>query len=63
MNAFERLEKYQDEQFDLVLAKIRNGEIKVGKYSSIAEISKHPKIKGKEFFTDGRNHPDADNSK
>lgn len=56
MNAIERYQEITDKRlaFDEIILRIRNGQIKVGKYAGLVEISKNPKIKGKEFFTDGR---------
>lgn len=54
MNAFDRYSHYKEESFDRVILLIRNGTIKCGKYANCVKIDKNPKIKGKEFFKDGR---------
>ena len=46
--------KHKEESFDRVILLIRNGTIKCGKYANCVKIDKNPKIKGKEFFKDGR---------
>ena len=51
MNVKERYEKYNDEDFDTLMLKIRRGDIKCGKYANRIKIDKNAKI-GKELFKD-----------
>lgn len=54
MQCVDRYEKYKDEDFDVIVIKIRNGTIKSGKYAGLVKIDKDYELKGKEFFNDGR---------
>ena len=58
MQCVDRYQKYKTEDFDVILLKIRNGSIKCGKYSGLVKIDKDYKLKGKEFFNDGRKEED-----
>ena len=49
MQCVDRYEKYKDEDFDVIVIKIRNG-----KYAGLVKIDKDYELKGKEFFNDGR---------
>lgn len=54
MQCIDRYEKYNDENFDTIILKIKNGTIKCGKYANMVKIDKNKTLKGKEFFN-GRN--------
>ena len=62
MQCVERYEKHQDDDFDAILLKIKNGTIKSGRYANMVKINKDWKLKGKEFFKDGRKEKDKDES-
>ena len=51
MQCVTRYDKYQDENFDSIILKIRNGTIKSGKYAHLVKIDKDKVIKRKELFT------------
>lgn len=52
MQCVDRFEKYKDEPFDLLILKIKTGEIKSGRYANLVKIKKDVKMKGKEFFNE-----------
>jgi len=52
MFCIKRYEKYKNDYIDLILRKIRDGEIKAGRYSDLVKVNKNAKFKGKEFFNE-----------
>lgn len=52
MNPIERLNQYSNDGLDEVMAQIKYGRIKCGKYAHRVKIDKNPKIP-KELFKDG----------
>ena len=54
MHCLDRFEEFKDEPLDIIIMKIRNGTIKCGRYSNLVKIDKNKEMKGKEFFTNGK---------
>ena len=54
MHCINRYNQYKDDDLDQILLRIKNGTIKSGRYSHMVKIDKNYKIKGKEFFKDGK---------
>ena len=54
MHCVNRYNQYKDDDLDQILLRIKNGTIKSGRYSHMVKIDKNYKIKGKEFFKDGK---------
>ena len=54
MQCVNRYNQYKDDDLDQILLRIKNGTIKSGRYSHMVKIDKNYKIKGKEFFNDGK---------
>lgn len=54
MQCKDRYEEYKDEYFDVVIMKIKRGDIKCGRYSHLVKIDKNKKYDGKELFKNGK---------
>ena len=54
MQCKDRYEEYKDEYFDVVIMKIKRGDIKCGRYSHLVTIDKNKKYDGKELFKNGK---------
>lgn len=55
MFAEERYQKFKDSDFDVILLKIKKGEIKCGKYANLVKIDNDSKVELKgELFSNGR---------
>lgn len=50
----ERYEELKDESFDTILALIRNGRLKCGRYANLVKIDKKKTKIGKELFKNER---------
>lgn len=55
----DRFDEYKDESLDTIILKIRNGTIKCGKYAHLVKIDDKKEMKGKEFFTNGKDDCDS----
>lgn len=55
MKGIDRLQEYENVEFDKIILDIRNGKIKTGKYSKLVKVDKNYKLKGKEFFNNKTN--------
>lgn len=55
MKCTERLKKYEDTEFDVIILQIRNGTIKTGRYSHLVKVKDGKDIKGKELFKNATN--------
>jgi len=55
MKCISRFEKYRGDDLDGIILSIKNGTIKVGKYSHLVKVDGNKVIDRKELFADGKN--------
>lgn len=59
MNPVERYEKYKDDFFDTIILRIRNGDIKCGRYSNRIKLDKNLKTPKGELFAEKEDKSDG----
>ena len=52
MKSIDRYVEFREDDLDYILLKIKNGDIKAGKYSDLIKIDKNVKMKKGWFFED-----------